>query len=61
MIIFKELCIEQVDCFWNLLNTLDIETSPGRPSRSDFVQFQFAELDKYEFGGIVKCIFTLHL
>ncbi len=27
MTIFKELCIEEVDCFWNLLNTLDIETN----------------------------------
>ncbi len=27
MIIFKELCIEEVDCFWNLLNALDIESN----------------------------------
>ncbi len=27
MITFKELCIEEVDGFWNLLNTLDIETN----------------------------------
>ncbi len=27
MIIFKELRIEGIDCFWNLLNTLDMETS----------------------------------
>ena len=26
MIIFKELYIEEVDCFWNMLNTLDTET-----------------------------------
>lgn len=27
MIAFKELCIEEIDCFWNLLITLDIETN----------------------------------
>lgn len=27
MITFRELGMEEVDCFWNLLNTLDIETS----------------------------------
>lgn len=27
MITFKGLCIEEVDCFWNLLNALDIETN----------------------------------
>lgn len=27
MIIYKELCIEDVEHFWNLLNTLDIETN----------------------------------
>lgn len=27
MIIFKEIYIEEVDCFWNLLNALDNETN----------------------------------
>lgn len=27
MIAFKELCIEEVECFWKFLNTLDTETN----------------------------------
>lgn len=27
MITYKELCIEEVDCFWNFLNALDSETN----------------------------------
>ncbi len=27
MIVFKELCIEEINHFWNFLNPLDIETN----------------------------------